>query len=189
MNKEQHVEALRVLHRGGVIAFPTETSYGLGCDPRNPKAVAAIYKIKGRDRKKPLLLVAASMAQVKKVVKMNDVSLALAKRHWPGPLTLVLPAKNGKKEIAIRVTSSSVAAALAESFGYPIVATSANRSGEKEARSGRAVARAFADQKNKPDYILDAGALPRRKPSTVVRVRQNGTIEVLRPGKIKVTSP
>jgi L-threonylcarbamoyladenylate synthase len=179
-------EAVRVLKRGGVVALPTETTYGLACDPRNAKAVAKIFKIKGRDRKKRLLLVASSMQQVKKVVKITGVSLGLAHRHWPGPLTLVLPAKKGKEEIAIRVTSSPIASEVARLFGSPIVATSANRSGKPECRSATAVARAFSKQKIQPDFILDGGMLPRRKPSTVAKIGKDGVIEMLRRGSIRL---
>ncbi len=178
--------AIKVLKRGGVIAYPTETTYGLGCDPRNAKAVLRIYAIKGREKKKPLLLVASSIAQVKKVARVVGKNLTLANRYWPGPLTLVLPAKRGKKEIAIRVSSSKLVQSLTEAYGFPIVSTSANKSGEQECRSGRAIVATFQNQKNKPDLVIDVGSLPRRKPSTVARVGEGGDFEVLRHGAIKI---
>lgn len=178
--------AVKVLKRGGVIAYPTETTYGLGCNPRDAKAIRRIYAIKGREKKKPFLLVAASVAQVKKVAKLEGASLALAGRHWPGPLTLVLPAKIGKKEIAIRVSSSQFVQKLVRAYGFPLVSTSANRSGEPECRSGQAVVRVFQHQKNKPDLVIDMGSLPRRKASTVARVRDDGRVEIIRLGSIKI---
>src|SRR5260221_5994173 len=83
--------AKRLLANGGVIAFPTETSYGLGCDPRNAKAVRRIFAIKGREKKKPLLLVASDLAQVRRVADLRPTSYAPASQHWPGPLSPVLP--------------------------------------------------------------------------------------------------
>lgn len=177
--------AVRVLRRGGVIAFPTETTYGLGCDPRNAQAMRRIYAIKGREKRKPFLLVASSVAQAGRVADLSRLSPRL-RRYWPGPVTFVLPAKKGKGNVAIRVSSSPVVCRLCRAFGHPIVATSANRSGEPDCRSGRAVARAFAKRRERPDLILDAGALPRRKPSTVARVHEDGTIEVLRQGAIRI---
>lgn len=185
------MHAVRALRRGGVIAFPTETTYGLGCDPRNMQAVRRIYKLKGRDYTKPLLLVASSLAQVRKVAMFHVSSLRLQEPYWPGPLTLVLLVKKSaslvsgvavKGEVAIRVSSSSIVQLLTRVYGFPIVATSANRTGEPECRSARAIRHIFADEL---DYIVDAGALPKRKLSTVARVKKDGIIEVIRQGAVK----
>jgi len=177
--------AVDVLQHGGVLAYPTETVYGLGCDPRKSTAIRRIYSLKGRDRKKQLLLVAASIAQVRKVAKLEGAALTLAKRYWPGPLTLVLPSRK-KGSVAIRVSSSPIVQRLCKAFGYPIISTSANRSGETECRSGRAVKALFAKSRLAPDFVIDAGRLPRRKTSTVARVKKDGTVEVLRDGAIKL---
>lgn len=188
--------AVRVLKRGGVIAYPTETTYGLGCDPRNARAVAAIFKIKERDPKKPLLLVAASNADVKKVAQLDGASQKIALRYWPGPLTLVLPSRASarlakgvaaKKDVAIRASSSPFVRALVRAYGFPIIATSANRAGEPDCRSGRAVTRVFHSQKEKPDLILDGGSLPRRTPSTVAQVLPSGHVHVFRQGAVRIS--
>ncbi|MBU0540085.1 threonylcarbamoyl-AMP synthase [Patescibacteria group bacterium] len=179
-------KAVVVLRSGGVIAYPTETVYGLGCDPRNPDAIQRIFKMKGRTRRAPFLLVASSVAQVRKVAKLNGKGLTMARKYWPGPLTLVLPAKLGKKDIAIRVSSSNFVQALTRAYGFPIVSTSANISGQPEARSGQAVRKIFKARKEQPDLVIDVGSLPRRKASTVARVRGDGTIEVLRKGAIRI---
>lgn len=198
--------AVAALKRGGVIAFPTETTYGLGCDPRNAKAVARIFKMKGRTKTKSLPLVAASLSQVRRIAKrgaMSDEQRAtsheLMVRYWPGPLTLVLPIRKGGRrgpplpksiaprgEVAIRVSSSPFVRAVCRAHGFPIVATSANQSGEPECRSGAAVVRVFRSKTQQPDLVIDMGALPRRKPSTVARVREDGTVEVLRQGAIRL---
>lgn len=187
--------AVRVLRRGGVVAFPTETTYGLGCDPRNVKAVAKIFKIKGRGKNKPLPLVASSSLEVKRVAMLEGAAASLGRRYWPGPLTLVLPVRRGarlqrsvapKGEVAIRVSSSPFVRALVRAFGFPLVATSANRSGEPECRSGRSVRRVFQDAKTKPDLIADLGVLQKRKPSTVARVKSDETVRILRKGAIRI---
>lgn len=185
MNNAELRQAVAVLKKGGVIAYPTETVYGLGCDPRKSSAIRRIYSLKGRDRKKQLLLVAASIAQVRKVAKLEGAALVLARKYWPGPLTLVLPSLK-KGSVAIRVSSSSIVQDLCRAFGYPIISTSANRSGETECRSGRAVKRLFAQGHLAPDFVIDAGGLPRRKTSTVAHVRKDGTVEIVRVGAIKL---
>lgn len=190
VSKNKLRDAVRVLRAGGVIAFPTETTYGLGCDPRNTPAVRRIFKLKERAPKKPLLLVAASVAQASKVVKLS--AREIIAKHWPGPLTIILPIKRPTKlargvvmkgEVAIRVSSHPLVQELARRFGFPIVATSANRSDQPAARSARAVHRAFGD---KLDLILDSGTLPKRRPSTVIRVKKDGSIEVIRAGAIRL---
>ncbi|HWQ99498.1 MAG TPA: L-threonylcarbamoyladenylate synthase, partial [Candidatus Methylomirabilis sp.] len=165
-------QAVCVLRRGGVIAFPTETTYGLGCDPRNTKAVARIFRIKGRPLLKALPLVVSSVLDVKRVAVLAEPAARLARRYWPGPLTLVLPVRRGQRfhhlvapnnEVAIRVSSSPFVRALVRAYGFPIVATSANRSGQPECRSGRSVVRVFQDAKMKPGIVIDVGPLPRRR--------------------------
>lgn len=189
--------AVSVLRRGGVIAYPTETTYGLGCDPRNAQAVARIYRIKGREKKKPFLLVAADAKQAGRVADAGarrGIFLQDAvKRHWPGPLTLVLPARGGlakdvapRGEVAIRASSSAFVQAVCRAFGFPVVSTSANRSGEPDARSGRAVVKMFAGARYRPDLLLDSGSLPRRRPSTVARISEEGEVEILRQGEVRL---
>ncbi len=186
--------AIAVLKRGGVIAYPTETVYGLGCDPRNANAVARIFRIKGRSKAKSLLLAAASLYQARKVATLKAISYKLQARYWPGPLTLVLPTRHVKLakgiaphgEVAIRVSSSSFVQALCQAYGFPIVSTSANKSGELDCRSGKAVINIFQNQKYQPDLIIDFGPLPYRKPSTVARIRSDGSITVLRQGAIRI---
>lgn len=191
------VEALR---RGEVIAFATETSYGLGCDPRNAQAVQRIFEIKGRDATKPLLLVAADESQVEEVVDLDALSDParqmfdrLSFSFWPGPMTLVLPVKKSAEvqtgvapvgEVAVRMSSSDFVQALTVAFEFPIVATSANKAGEKECFSGLAVNKMFANQPHQPDVILDIGTLPRQAASTVARIVLSGEIEVLRQGEV-----
>lgn len=187
---------------GLVIAYPTETSYGLGCDPRDTKAVKRIFHIKGREKHKPVLLIASSMKQVMQVMDVSRFSSIahkifrqVAKKYWPGPVTLIVPVNKDAKlsslvaphaEVAIRITSSAFARALAKQQGFPIVSTSANKSGKKECRSARAIRKAFSVGGPMPDIILDDGALPRRIPSTIARIQNDGSIEIIRQGAVKL---
>jgi len=189
--------AVRVLQQGGVIAFPTETTYGLACDPRNTKAVKKIFRIKGRDDGKPLQLIAASRAQVAALATINAPTKKAIAMHWPGALTLLLPLKKGvrlaaqvspKRTIGIRVSSAPLAQSLARAFGHPIAATSANRSGNTPAFSGKGVVDAFHTHPMKPDLLIDAGTIPRNKPSTVAQIADDGTVEIFRQGSVRLTS-
>lgn len=184
-------QAVSALNKGGVIAFPTETTYGLGCDPRNTQAVERIFQIKGRDHKKPLLLVAGSYEQVGQVAHLSVCTRQLAERYWPGPLTLVLPVRPEAAlvdsvavggEVAVRFSSSRVVQSLTNVFGFPIVATSANPAGQPDSRSADDV-RAY---KLGVDYIIDRGQLEESLPSTVARIKEDGMVEVIRQGVLTI---
>jgi len=192
---KQIKEAVDVLKTGGVVVFPTETCYGLAADATNAQAVRRLATIKGRGRK-TFSLIASSLAMVQRYTTPSELAMKIAKQYWPGPLTLVLPHANKLAvnklspqcikdgHVAIRVSSSNIATELSKQLRKPIVATSANRSGEKECYSTRAIARQYAKQKLQPDYILDAGALPKSVPSTMVKVDRD-RLRVLREGAIK----
>ena len=185
---------VHALREGGVIAFPTETTYGIGCDPRNNNAVRRIFRLKGRDPVKTLLLVASSFKQAESVAIIEGPARELAKKYWPGPLTLVLPVRKDANlargafvagTVAIRVSSSPIVQRLTHAFGFPIVATSANRTGEQNNRSSAAVRELFGER---VDVILDGGTLPLRSVSTLARVDDDGNISVLRKGAIRLPS-
>lgn len=187
--------ALIELKNGGVIAFPTETTYGLGCDPRNPEAIAKLYEMKGRSGNKPLQLIAGSMGQVKAIAEMNAKMHRVTKVFWPGPLTLLMPIKRGVKlhervieddMIGIRVTSNDLLQKLLKLYGRPIAATSANRSGDEPARSGRGITKIFSDSRVKPNLLLDTGALPKRKPTTVALISREGIVSIFRQGGLRL---
>jgi L-threonylcarbamoyladenylate synthase len=202
-------EVAAALHDGLVVAFPTETSYGLAADPENAAAVKKIFAIKGREEGKPLPLIAADLASASAYVRLAGAALGLAERYWPGPLTIVAPLKKGRSlawhkasggaprlagasaprlvgasaAAAVRVPASAWARAIAREFGRPITSTSANLAGRPAAYSGAAVRNAFAGRRDAPDLVLDAGKLPVRPASTIVRLRR-GKIEVLRQGPV-----
>jgi len=187
--------AVQILKSGGVIAIPTETVYGLACDPRSVGAVKKIFAIKGRDEGKPLQMIASGMDQVNRIADLTNQEKKLAKKYWPGPLTLLIklkkdiklaPQVSPKKIIGIRVTSSQIAQEIAKGFGYPIAATSANRSGSTPAVSGRGVKAAFKNLESKPDFVLDVGAISKNQPTTVASVSEDGKITIHRQGEIQL---
>ncbi len=178
------------LAAGRLVAFPTETVYGLGADAGNALAVAAIYETKGRPRFNPLIVHVLDLAAAERLVDFDPLSRRLAEVFWPGPLTLVLPRREpspvadlaaaGLSTLAIRVPSHPLARALLMAFGHPIVAPSANRSGHVSPTTAQHVADDFADL---PLTILDGGAVDGGLESTIVRVT-DGRVMLLRAGLV-----
>lgn len=186
--QKKHIKTL--LQKGGTIVYPTETAYGLGGDAFSKKAIAAIQKIKGRSKKKPLPVICASRQMAEKIAKFSPIARELAKKHWPGPLTLVLKKKSSastlagnKKTIAIRVSASKIARELSHIINAPIISTSANLSGKGECYSVSCVLKQLG--KNKPDLVIDSGHLPKKLPSTIIDCTIK-PIRVLRSGKVRV---
>ncbi len=185
-------EAIFLLRKGRVIAYPTDTAYGLGCDATNNTAVKKIYKIKKRPAGKPLPVIVGSLNLAKKFFKFTPRELYLAKKYWPEALSLILKIKNKKlkmiyknNSVVVRVPNSKIARFLSSKLGKPIVSTSANISGKGECYNVREILKQFEGQKHRPDLILDVGQLKRRKPSTIIRII-NGEIEILRQGLVKL---
>jgi L-threonylcarbamoyladenylate synthase len=186
------VAALKV---GKVVAYPTDTSYGLGVDASNLKAIKKLYKIKGRNFNKPVHVVVPSVAYARKIVDWNISASQLARKFWPGALTLVLglkakgvgyrmlSARSGF--IGLRMPKNQIALDLAKYLNSPITATSSNVSGKPDCYSADEIISQFQKQKFKPDIIINAGKLPERKPSTVVKI-VDGKIETLRKGPVTV---
>lgn len=182
-------EAVRVLKRGGIVAFPTDTLYGLACDPTNRDALEALYLLKGRAPSLRLPFVAACVSQAAGVVRLqSDIARRLAGMFWPGPLTLVLPLlpdhplarwKWGKT-LAVRVPAAPVARDLAREAGIPIPATSANLSGDPSASHPKHLDQALL---SRLDLLLDGGPLPGGLPSTVLDLTVSPP-RLLRPGAI-----
>ncbi len=175
--------AARILANGGVVAYPTEAVYGLGCDPWDQDAVGRILAIKGRDRTKGLILIAADpILLVPFVELLPGPRMAEILGSWPGPNTWILPARpttpswlTGRFDtLAVRVTAHPLAAGLCRTYGGAIVSTSANRANRPPARSAFEVRRAL-DQA--PDYILVGACRGADRPSTI---RDGRTGQVLR---------
>lgn len=180
--------AARCLHSGGLVAFPTETVYGLGADATNGEAVARLYAAKGRPSFNPLIAHVADMEAARKLAQFDDAAVRLAAAFWPGPLTLVLPkrpdcpvaelATAGLDTIALRVPDHAVAQAILSAFGKPVVAPSANRSGHV---SPTLASHVVADLDTRIDLVIDGGATLVGVESTIVACGGNGPL-LLRPG-------
>lgn len=167
-------EAADALRRGLVVAYPTDTLYGLAVDPRNAQAVKRLYELKGRPETSALTLIAADMTQARAAGALGALAGRLAARWWPGPLTLVVRADAvlarevlaGGTTVGIRVPDHAVAVALARALGFAITATSANVSGMPPATTADAVGDALPGV----DAIVDAGPVRGGAPSTLVDV-------------------
>jgi L-threonylcarbamoyladenylate synthase len=183
-------EAARLLAKGELVAFPTETVYGLGADATQGLAVARIYEAKGRPHFNPLIAHVENVDAASAVAVLSPLAERLAAAFWPGPLTMVLPrapgcpvsqlATAGLDTIAVRVPSHPVAMALLSSFGKPVVAPSANRSGHVSATTAAHVA---ADLGDRVALILDGGRTPHGIESTIVAVTDESPV-LLRPGAV-----
>jgi L-threonylcarbamoyladenylate synthase len=183
-------DAAAALRAGGLVAFPTETVYGLGADATSPDAVARIYAAKGRPRFNPLIAHVATLDQAIAEGAFSGDALALAERFWPGPLTLVVPraatgsicdlACAGLDSVGLRVPDHAMAAALLKAVGRPVAAPSANRSGRL---SPTTAADVITDLGDGLDHILDGGPCAVGVESTIVAC-VDGRVSVLRPGGI-----
>lgn len=178
-----------IILKDGVIGYPTETVYGLGANAFNETAVEKVFQLKGRERNKPILIIASNIEQVKSLVVSFPVkAAALARAFWPGPLTMVLKAGShlsrlllgGGDQIGIRIPGNEICRELLKLCGVPITSTSANISGQKNPISAREVVENFG---NKLDLIIDGGKSLSRIPSTVVAVEQD-TVKLIREGAI-----
>jgi L-threonylcarbamoyladenylate synthase len=183
--------AAEILRAGGLVVFPTETVYGLGCDAANPRAVARVFEAKGRPRFNPLIAHVSGLAEAERHAALHPKARALADAFWPGPLTLVAPrrAESGVSElacaglstIALRAPAHPMARSLLAAFGGPIAAPSANRSGHVSATTAQ---HARDDLGEVVDLVLDGGPCRLGLESTIVAVDEQGRATLLRPGAI-----
>jgi tRNA threonylcarbamoyl adenosine modification protein (Sua5/YciO/YrdC/YwlC family) len=183
--------AVSCLRKGGVVALPTDTFYGLAVDPVNLHAVEQIYQLKSRQKHKPLSLLIASLAQAYELARDTGPLLdKLAERFWPGPLTIIV--KAGSKlplrstantgNVALRVPDAAIARAVVECFGLPITATSANLQGASECTRAACVRDQLGDR---IPLIIDGGSTGHAQPTTIVDLTLGeGRWEILREGAI-----
>ena len=180
-------EALRSLEMGHLVAFPTDTVYGLGCDAFNSFAIERLYQCKGRGTEKAIPILVASLEQVSKVSpSSNDTYAKMGRAFWPGPLTIIidkhpsLPAAISRTDtLGVRIPDHPIALELLGAWG-PMAVTSANRSGERNTMDAREV---LAQLDGRFDLLIDGGRSPGGAPSTVVDCRVR-PVEVLREGPI-----
>ncbi|OGP28951.1 MAG: threonylcarbamoyl-AMP synthase [Deltaproteobacteria bacterium GWB2_42_7] len=184
-------QVLDVFKKGGIIAYPTETFYGLGVDPFNETAVKKLFNLKGREADKPISILVKDKKMLAEVAEEIPLSAEkLIKKFWPGPLTIILKAKKsipitlraGTGTIAVRISSNTITQKLLEAIDSPITTTSANPSGKKSPVTASEVMNYF---KNKVDLILDGGVLSGKLGSTIVDVTE-GDLKIIRAGDIPI---
>lgn len=178
-------QAVRTLSNGGIIAYPTEAVYGLGCDPFNRFAVEDLLRLKQRPMDKGLIIIAASVKQLEPFIQLPPAKyLQAIKSSWPGPITWLLPARPGLpvwltgqyQSIAVRVTAHRQTVALCRAFGGGIVSTSANRAGQPAARNVFQVHKYFSGT---VDMIISGDTGGQRRPS---EIRDGLSGQIVRPG-------
>jgi L-threonylcarbamoyladenylate synthase len=180
-------EAARMIRDGLIVAYPTDTLYGLAVDPRNSPAVQRLYALKGRPESSALTLIAADVDQARLAAQLTPAAEALARRWWPGPLTIVVlaganlaaEALAGGRTVGVRVPDHAVAVTLARAAGFCITATSANPSGGSAPASAEAVLAALPGV----DAIVDGGPAPGGAPSTIVNAVDRD-VTVIRDGAV-----
>lgn len=177
----------KIVRRGGLVVYPTDTVYGLGCDPLNVEAVKLLFKTKGK-RKKPLPILASDVEHVEKIAHLSERARKIAAIFWPGPLTIVVPKKPALSDVVtcnlgsvgVRVPRHDIALQLIHLSKGLIVGTSANKTGEKPPQTAYEAAEQLGKEVN---IILDGGPTALGKPSTVVDLT-SGKLEIIRKGPL-----
>ena len=157
-------QVVDILEKGGVIAYPTDTTYGIGCSIFSRKGLERIYQIKQREKKKPFSFICASQTDIAKYAQVSNYAFKLMKRHLPGAYTFVLDATKmvpdllitKQKTVGIRMPDNAICSAIVEMLGHPIVTTSANISGEEPIHDPREV---FSQMGKQLDAVVDGGLL------------------------------
>lgn len=181
--------ASRIVAGGGLVVYPTDTVYGLGCDPFSIEAVTRVFKVKG-ERNKPLPILASDVENVKRIAFLSGKAGRVAARFWPGPLTLIVPKKPvlpnivtcNLDSVGVRIPQHNVALRLISLSNGLLVGTSANKTGEKPPRTAQEAAEQLGKE---VDMILDAGPAPLGAPSTVVDLTQEKP-KILREGSVSL---
>jgi len=181
--------ASETVRRGGLVVYPTETVYGLGCDPHNVGAVERIFEVKGA-REKPLPILASDIEHVEKIAYLSEKASRVADRFWPGPLTLVLPkttilpgiVTSSLDSVGVRIPKHDIAIQLVHLSNGLLVGTSANKTGEKTPRTAQEAADQIGDD---VDMILDGGPASFGLPSTIIDLTSERP-RILREGPISM---
>ena len=183
-------KAVTELQQGHIILYPTDTVYGLGVDAFSAKAVTALENLKGRSDEKHFLIMLPNIDTINEYAVMSPAALELATKFLPGPLTLVLPAKDTLPSflthdgsIGIRIPDNQFCLELAEAFGRPFTTTSANVSGEDIKESIDEILQQFGEKANEISFIIRDGEKPIGKPSTIVRFVEDSP-ELIREGAL-----
>ncbi len=189
-NEEGLIKASEIVKKGKIVVYPTDTVYGLGCDPYNPTAIERLFELKSRECK-PLPVLCSSIDVVKELVKLDERGLKLASKFWPGPLTIVAKKNKtlpkiltcGSDKLGVRIPNHEGARKLIELCGGSLVGTSANKSGLKSPRTPgevlKLLGRGF-------DIMVDGGPTPLGRESTVIDMTGK-SLKVIREGAIKAS--
>ncbi len=161
-----------ILRNGGVIAYPTDTVYGIGCDIFNKKAIERIYQLKRKDKKSPLSFVCSDLSHISEFAKISNYAYRIMKRHLPGPYTFILNASSSvpkvlmprKKTVGIRIPDNNITLSIVKTLGNPVISTSANISGQETGSDPYDIE---SQLKHSLDEIVDGGILA-GDPSTVI---------------------
>jgi len=186
-SKDNILTASRIVGRGGLVVYPTDTVYGLGCDPFNVTAVKRVFRVKG-EREKPLPILASSIDHVEKIASLSPKAEKIARRFWPGPLTIIVPKKPklpqvvtcNLNSVGVRVPNHAVALQLIHLSNGLLVGTSANKTGEKPPQTAHEAARQLGKE---VDVVLDGGPATLGVPSTVADLTSK-KLRILREGPI-----
>ena len=190
-NQEARAEAAQIIYRGGVIAFRTDTFYGLGADPFNASAVSKIRELKGREEAKAILLLISDLTEVDRfITNQSEIFKSVANRFWPGPITLIGAARPelpveltaGTHTIGLRLPNDEDVRSLVRECGGALTATSANTSGNDPARTAAEVANYFPKG---IDLVVDAGTVTATEPSTVLDLTEDKP-RLVREGAVKL---
>lgn len=173
--EDQLRPAVHAIETGGIVAFPTDTLYGLAVDPRSANAIAKLFGAKRRTADQPIPLIISDLAEIATAGRLTALGAKLASQFWPGPLSLIIPASSGLSpsvhlstgSVAVRIPNHDTARALARGVGHAITATSANISGSPAALNADEVVRDLADR---IDVLVDDGPAPGGPASTIVDV-------------------
>jgi tRNA threonylcarbamoyl adenosine modification protein (Sua5/YciO/YrdC/YwlC family) len=174
-----------ILRTGGVIAYPTDTTYGIGCSIFNKKGIERIYLLKQREKKKPFSFICTDLSEVSRYARLSNFAFKILKRHLPGPYTFVLEATSvvpdlvmtRQKTVGIRIPENRICLEMVSALGHPVVTTSANRSGEEPIGDPWLV---HEELGNDLDLVIDGGLLPHDVSSVVSLIGDR--VEVLRRG-------
>jgi len=183
-------EASKIVKNGGLIVYPTDTVYGLGCDPFNVRAVKRVFKVKGERKDKPLPILASDIKFIEKIAYINEKAKKIAEGYWPGPLTLVVPKKPvlpsivtcGLASVGVRIPNHTVAIQLINLCNGLLIGTSANKTGEKSPKTAQ---EAYEQLSEQVDMFLDGGPTPLGQESSIVDLT-SGKPKMLREGPIKL---
>lgn len=183
-------KAVDILKTGGVIAYPTDTIYGFGCDILNKKAIQRIYQIKKRDRSKPFSFICSDLKNISEYAQVTDYAYKTMKRLLPGPYTFILPGTKlvpkimltKRKTVGIRVPNNNICLAIVEALGHPIISTSVGWSGREVLSDPQQIEETFGSQ---IELTIDGGILP-NQPSSIISLLDD-LPEVIRAGQGEVS--